>query len=193
VTQDQRDEAPDDADVSSLDLASLLGEVVERLEDMRGASSHLQRLLEAVVAVAAGLELEHTLRRIVQVSADLVEARYGALGVVSGAGGLTEFVTVGLTDAQIDLIGPPPVGRGILGLLIDQPQPLRLDDVMTHPLAAGFPPDHPPMHSFLGVPIRVRGKVFGNLYLTEKRDGGRFTEIDEQVVVALAAAAGVAV
>ncbi len=186
-------EQPETSDVSSLDLASLLGEVVERLEDMRGASSHLQRLLEAVVAVAAGLELQHTLHRIVQVAADLVEARYGALGVVFGAGGLSEFVTVGLDDEDVAALGQPPVGRGILGVLIDDPTPLRLDDVMTHPLAVGFPANHPAMHTFLGVPIRVRGEVFGNLYLTEKLDGSRFTEVDEQVVVALAAAAGVAI
>ena len=184
---------PTASDVSTLDLAALLGEVVERLEDMRGASTHLQRLLEAVVAVAAGLELEHTLRRIVQVAADLVEARYGALGVVSGAGGLAEFVTFGLDDEQMELLDTPPVGQGVLGLIIDDPTPLRLDDVMTHPQSAGFPAHHPPMHGFLGVPIRVRGEVFGNLYLTEKLDGTRFTEVDEQVVVALAAAAGVAI
>ena len=184
---------PYDSDVSSLDLASLLEAVVERLEDMRGASSHLQRLLEAVVAVASGLELEQTLRRIVQVAADLVEARYGALGVVSDAGGLAQFVTVGLSEEELRLLDQAPVGRGVLGLVIDEPNPLRLDDVMAHPLAAGFPPHHPDMHSFLGVPIRVRGEVFGNLYLTEKRESARFSEIDEQVVVALAAAAGVAI
>jgi signal transduction histidine kinase len=201
VTQDEpdaaddaaADDAADDADVSSLDLASLLGEVVERLEDMRGASAHLQRLLEAVVAVAAGLELEQTLRRIVQVAADLVEARYGALGVLSGGGGLAEFVTVGLDDEQLAALDNAPVGRGILGVLIDDPTPLRLDDVSADPRAAGFPAHHPPMHSFLGVPVRVRGAVFGNLYLTDKIGAPRFTEVDEQVVVALAAAAGVAI
>ena len=185
--------APDTSDVASLDLAALLGEVVERLEDMRDASTHLQRLLEAVVAVAAGLELGQTLRRIVQVAADLVQARYGALGVISPAGGLSEFVVVGLDREQLAVLDHPPVGRGVLGLIIDDPRPLRLDDVMVHPLAAGYPPGHPPMHTFLGVPVRVRGEVYGNLYLTEKQDGGHFTAVDEQVVVALAAAAGVAI
>jgi len=160
---------------------------------MRDASTHLQRLLEAVVAVAAGLELGQTLRRIVQVAADLVQARYGALGVISPAGGLSEFVVVGLDREQLAVLDHPPVGRGVLGLIIDDPRPLRLDDVMVHPLAAGYPPGHPPMHTFLGVPVRVRGEVYGNLYLTEKQDGGHFTAVDEQVVVALAAAAGVAI
>jgi signal transduction histidine kinase len=180
-------------EMSAFGLNTLLAEVIERLEDTRDAGNRLQGLLEAVVAVAAGLELHQTLRRIVQSAADLVDARYGALGVLAPAGGIVEFITVGVDDGTIDAIGAPPQGRGILGLLVDQPTPLRLDDLNEHPNAYGFPPNHPPMHSFLGVPIRVRGEVFGNLYLTERRGGGSFDPEDEQVVVALAAAAGVAI
>lgn len=180
-------------EMSSLGLNTLLAEVIERLEDTRDAGNRLQGLLEAVVAVAAGLELQQTLRRIVQAAADLVDARYGALGVLAPTGGIVEFITVGMDDAVVDAIGAAPQGRGILGLLVDHPAPLRLDDLGAHPHAYGFPENHPPMRSFLGVPIRVRGEVFGNLYLTERRAGGSFDREDEQVVVALAAAAGVAI
>ncbi|MDH4159361.1 MAG: GAF domain-containing protein [Actinomycetota bacterium] len=180
-------------EVSSLGLNALLAEVIERLEDTRDAGNRLQGLLEAVVAIAAGLELEFTLRRIVQAAADLVGAQYGALGVLAPTGGIAEFITVGMDPEQVEQIGENPRGRGILGLLVEHPTPLRLEDLTQHPQASGFPPHHPQMHSFLGVPIRVRGEVFGNLYLTERRQGGRFSHEDEQVVVALAAAAGVAI
>lgn len=184
---------PSLSEVSSLGLNALLAEVIERLEDTRDAGNRLQGLLEAVVAVAAGLELQQTLRRIVQAAADLVDAEFGALGVLAPAGGIVEFITVGVDQEVVDAIGHPPEGRGILGLLVDQPAPIRLDDLTTHPQVYGFPPNHPPMRTFLGVPVRVRGEVFGNLYLTERRGGGSFDLEDEQVVVALAAAAGVAI
>lgn len=150
-------------------------------------------LFSAVVAVAAGLELGATLRRIVQAAVDLVDATYGALGVLGADGTVVEFVHVGIDHATADRIGPLPAGKGILGLLIDHPLPIRLDDLGTHPASHGFPEHHPPMRSFLGVPVRVRGEVFGNLYLTEKRGGGHFTADDEQTVMALAAAAAVAI
>ena len=150
-------------------------------------------LFSAVVAVAAGLELGATLRRIVQSAADLVDASYGALGVLGPDGHLTEFVHVGIDAETQARIGDLPHGRGILGLLVTHPTPIRLDDLTTHPASVGFPPDHPVMHSFLGVPVRVRGKVFGNLYLTDKRQGGSFSTADERIVTALAAAAGVAI
>ena len=150
-------------------------------------------LFSAVVAVAAGLELGATLRRIVRAAADLVDAEYGALGVLGPQGTVSEFVHVGI-DAEIAArIGPLPAGRGILGLLIEHPSPIRIEDLMQHPAAAGFPEGHPVMRSFLGVPVRVRGEVFGNLYLTEKRDGRGFTVDDERTVMALAAAAAVAI
>lgn len=151
-----------------------------------------ESLLAAMVAVADGLDLNEALHRIVVTAADLVDARYGALGVLGSGGGVSQFVHVGVDAATAERIGPLPQGRGILGLLTEVPESLRLSDLTTHPLAAGFPPGHPPMHSFLGVPILVRGKVYGNLYLTEKRHG-QFTLDDAALVEALAAAAGVAI
>ncbi len=161
--------------------------------DRRMSASRERGLFSAVVAVAAGLELGATLRRIVQAAADLVQARYGALGVLGPDGRLTEFVHVGIDAATQTAIGPLPEGRGILGLLVHHPVPIRLDDLTTHPSAVGFPPGHPVMRSFLGVPVRVRGQVFGNLYLTDKRDADGFSTADERIVTALAAAAGVAI
>ena len=146
-----------------------------------------------MVAVSAGLELGATLERIVRAAVDLVDARYGALGVLGPAGTLSQFIQVGLDSEQVASLGPPPLGDGILGLLIKRPLAIRLDDLAQHPDAAGFPEGHPPMHSFLGVPVRVRGVVFGNLYLTEKSEGRSFTIEDERTVATLAAAAGVAI
>lgn len=150
-------------------------------------------LFSAVVAVAAGLELSATLRRIVQGAIDLVDATYGALGVLDSDGNLVDFIHVGLSQEQSERIGSLPAGRGILGLLTDHPVPIRLERLSDHPKSVGFPESHPPMGTFLGVPVRVRGEVFGNLYLTEKRGGGSFTSDDERTVMALAAAAAVAI
>jgi len=122
-----------------------------------------------------------------------VDATYGALGVIGDGKRLAEFIPVGLTSEEISQIHHWPEGRGLLGLLIDDPRPLRLADISAHPASSGFPDGHPPMRSFLGVPVRVRDEVFGNLYLTGKRGGGEFTEDDEAVLVALGSAAGVAV
>ncbi|MGW6915491.1 GAF domain-containing protein [Kitasatospora sp. NPDC054939] len=154
----------------------------------------MQRLLEAVVSVGAGLDLHATLHRIATGAAELVDARYAALGVIAPGGqGLADFVHVGVDDASAARIGGLPQGRGLLGALIDRPEPLRLSDLGLDPRSSGFPPDHPAMKTFLGEPIRIRDEVFGNLYLTEKKGGGAFTPEDEQVVHALAAAAGVAI
>jgi signal transduction histidine kinase len=153
----------------------------------------LQALLDAGVAIAGGLELEQILPRLVQLACDLTGAKYGALGVLDESGNrLDQFITAGLTDSERDLIGDLPTGRGILGVLITDARPLRLPDIHTDPRSVGFPPNHPPMRSFLGVPVIAGGSVFGNLYLTEKRDGD-FTEADEGVAVMLAAQAGVAI
>jgi signal transduction histidine kinase len=133
------------------------------------------------------------LERIVRSASALVDARYGALGVLGPAGGLSDFVTVGIDDATVAAIGPPPEGKGILGRLIVDPRPLRLADLSRHPDSSGFPAHHPPMHSFLGVPVLVRGEVFGNLYLCEKRSAPEFTADDEASAVALAVVAGVAI
>ena len=157
------------------------------------ADGHERGLFSAVVAVAAGLELGATLRRIVQSAVDLVDATYGALGVLGPDGELTEFVHVGIDQAAQAVIGDLPRGRGILGLLVNHPVPIRLDDMSSHPSAVGFPPGHPEMKSFLGVPVKVRGQVFGNLYLTDKRGAEGFSTADERIVTALAAAAGVAI
>ena len=158
------------------------------------ADTRLERLLEAVLAVSGDLDLETMLGRVVSAGCELVDARYGALGVIDEDGeALSAFVHHGVDEATVRRIGDLPDGRGILGLLIDEPTPLRLEDLSTHPLSYGFPPGHPPMHAFLGAPIRVRDQAFGNLYLTEKRDGSLFTEDDEALVVGLAAVAGAAI
>lgn len=160
---------------------------------MTGQHDREQGLFTAVVSVAAGLELSSTLRRIVQAAVDLVDATYGALGVLGPDGRTGEFVHVGIDTFTAEEIGDLPSGRGILGLLIDHPVPIRLEKLAAHPASVGFPDHHPPMTSFLGVPVRVRGEVFGNLYLTEKRSGAAFTVEDERTVMALAAAAAVAI
>lgn len=173
----------------------LLREVLSRVNDVLEERERWQLLLDAVVTMAADLSLDELLRRIIEVAADLARARYVALGVLGSgkAKRLDRFITHGLNPAQIKAIGDLPSGHGILGLLIDRPEPLRLHDITAHPESYGFPADHPPMRSFLGVPVRLRERVFGNLYLTEKAGGGDFTDQDESIVVALAAAAGVAI
>ncbi|MFE9331509.1 GAF domain-containing protein [Streptomyces sp. NPDC006925] len=177
-----------------LRLDELLEELQARLDAARGTRDRVHNLLEAVLSVGRELDLEQALRGIVQAAAVLVDAEYAALGVI-GPGGrrLSEFLTVGVTDEQIAGIGPFPEGHGILGELIRNPQPLRLPKLSAHPASYGFPPHHPPMNTFLGVPIRVRDQVFGNLYLTEKRGGAQFDEEDESVLSTLAVAAGVAI
>lgn len=157
-----------------------------------GRPSASASLVSAVVAVADGLDLDETLHRIVTTAADLVDARYGALGVLDATGRVSRFVYVGIDEAVAERIGPLPQGRGILGILRRQDAPIRLADLTTHPDSAGFPAGHPPMRSFLGVPIRIRGEVYGNLYLCDKSHG-EFTVDDEELVSALAAAAGVAI
>lgn len=180
--------------VSQLHLDELLREVQDRLEDVVSTRDRLHGLLEAVLAIGSDLELRVVLRRIVEAAIALVDARYGALGVINSDGRqLSDFIHVGVDSATIDAIGHVPEGRGILGLLIAHPEPLRLVDISGHPASHGFPANHPVMQTFLGVPIRVRDEVFGNLYLTEKRGGGAFTAEDEGIVLALAAAAGVAI
>jgi len=150
-------------------------------------------LLEAIVAIGSGLDLQVVLHRIVEAAVALVDATYGALGVIGEPDRLSQFLTVGVDRETHARIGALPRGHGILGLLIREPHPIRLADLSAHPASVGFPAHHPPMTSFLGVPVRVRNEVFGNLYLTEKRGGGEFTEEDERIVVALATAAGVAI
>jgi signal transduction histidine kinase len=154
----------------------------------------LRRLLDAVMTVGSELSLPLVLQSIIEAATELVDARYGALGVLDTSGTrLSQFITVGIGPADVVAIGNRPEGHGILGLLIKDPKPVRLPDLHDHPDSFGFPPNHPPMSSFLGVPILLRNEVFGNLYLTDKADGEVFTDVDEELVVALAAAAGVAI
>jgi signal transduction histidine kinase len=154
----------------------------------------LRRLMAAMLMITADIELTELLEHFITEACSLVEARYGALGVLNPARtALDQFLTVGLSDHEEREIGPRPTGRGVLGLLITDPEPLRLADLHSHPDSYGFPPHHPPMNSFLGLPLRVRGGVYGNLYLTDKINGQAFTEEDEAMAEALAQAAGIAI
>ena len=177
----------------NLQLDELLAELQGRLTAVLATRDRMRGLLEAVVAIGSGLDLESTLRRIVEAAVGLVDATYGALGVIGDDKRLAEFIPVGVSQDDIGRIHHWPEGRGLLGLLIEDPQPMRLADIAAHPASSGFPDGHPPMRGFLGVPVRIRDEVFGNLYLTDKRGGGEFTEDDEAVLVALGAAAGVAI
>jgi signal transduction histidine kinase len=183
----------DDSPLSGMDLSELIAEVQERLTSMARMQAQVQNLLDAFLSVSTGLDLPSTLRRIVESACDLVDARYGALGVLrQGGGGLAAFIHVGIDEALAATMGHLPEGKGVLGQLISEPHPLRIPDLGQHPSSVGFPPHHPPMKTFLGVPVLVRGEVFGNLYMTEKRHG-QFTAEDEAVLTALAGAAGIAV
>ncbi|MFR0355908.1 GAF domain-containing sensor histidine kinase [Streptomyces sediminimaris] len=190
---DERSAAERSGPVPPLRMDALLSELQEHVERVRGGRDRVQTLLDAVMAIGSDLHLEDLLRRIVQSAVDLVDATYGALGVPGEEGVIRQFITVGMDDRTIAEIGHYPEGHGILGLLIREPHPLRLDDLGEHPESAGFPPGHPPMRTFLGAPVQVRGKVFGNLYLTDKRGGLPFDTDDEVVLQSLAAAAGVAI
>lgn len=179
--------------VPHLRLDDLLNQLQLRLREVLATRDRINALLEAVVAIGSDIELESVLRRIVEAAANLVDARYGALGVIGEDGQLTEFIPVGLDEAQIAAIDRWPEGKGLLGALITRPAPLRTPDIAAHPLSSGFPAGHPPMRTFLGAPVRIRDTVYGNLYLTDKRNGEPFNEDDEALVVALAAAAGAAI
>jgi signal transduction histidine kinase len=179
--------------IPQMRLDELLAELQVRLTAVLATRDRVHALLEAVVSVGSDLDLETVLRRIVETATTLVDASYGALGVVGQEHTLLQFIPVGLSEEEIARIEHWPHGLGLLGLLIKDARPLRLRRISDHPESYGFPPGHPPMGTFLGVPIRVRDEVFGNLYLTEKRGGGEFDEEDEAVVIALATAAGVAV
>ncbi|MCZ1070610.1 GAF domain-containing protein [Rhodococcus sp. A5(2022)] len=174
-------------------MDGLLAEIRDRLTDTVTTRASLQSLLEAVLVVGSGLELDSMLQRIVSAAVTLLDARYGALGVRAPDGGLSEFVYVGIAPESRGRMGHLPEGRGLLGLLINDPRPVRIADLSRHPASIGFPPGHPPMKSFLGTPIMVRGKVFGSIYLTEKVGSPAFTEEDEVILKVLATSAGVAI
>ncbi|MGV9665270.1 GAF domain-containing protein [Nocardia niigatensis] len=178
--------------LSQLRLRELLTEVKDRVEQIIDARDRMDGLVEAMLTVTSGLDLDQTLRTIVHTAINLVDARYGALGVRADDQ-LEQFIYEGIDEEMRARIGDLPEGRGVLGLLISQPKPIRLDNIADHPASVGFPANHPPMRTFLGVPVRIRDEIFGNLYLTEKSGGQPFTEDDEVIVQALAAAAGTAI
>jgi signal transduction histidine kinase len=195
VVEDEGPQERASAQLYDVEFDELLREVLDRMHGVLDEQARLRLLLDAVVTMAADLSLDGVLSRIMTIASTLVDAEYAALGVL-GAGPerrLRTFIHTGMTTHQVEVIGDLPTGHGLLGLIIDRPEPLRLHDIAEHPASYGFPPNHPPMSSFLGVPVRIRDQVFGNLYLTEKRGGGDFTKSDENIVIALAAAAGVAI
>lgn len=184
--------------LAHLHLRELLTEVRDRITEIVQLRDRVDQLVEAMLTVAARLDVNETLRRIVHAAVELTGARYGALSVRGPGNTLADFVFEGIDEATRNSIGELPRGRGVLGLLLDDPRPLRLDDLCAHPSAVGFPPDHPPMRTFLGVPILLgqghgRGDVFGSIYVTEKAGDAVFTEDDQVMLQALAAAAAVAI
>jgi len=177
----------------ALDLDQLLAQLVDRAQDVRSAHQRLRGLLKANQGIISNLSLDVVLQRIAEAACELLEARYGALGVLSSDGhGLERFIHVGIDQETVDRIGDLPQGKGVLGALIEDPLPIRLHDLGDDPRSVGFPAGHPPMSTFLGVPITIRGEVFGNLYLTERRSGD-FTDSDVELASALAATAAVAI
>ncbi len=189
--QTARPEPLDFADLPRLELEQAISVLTARAQDVLDAQGRLRKLLRANALVVDELDVDAVMRHVVAAAADLVGARYGAMGVVRD-GVIESFVHVGMEPELVARIGGLPRGLGILGLLARHPEPIRLRDLGEHPAAAGFPTDHPRMCSFLGVPVRVRGEAFGNLYLTDSVNG-EFSSDDEQLVVALAATAGVAI
>ncbi|MFE9646287.1 GAF domain-containing protein [Streptomyces sp. NPDC006365] len=176
-----------------LRLDELLEGLQAQVAQVRATRDRVHTLLDAVLAIGSDLDLDVVLRRITESAVAVVDAEYGALGVLGEEGRIKQFITVGVDEETIKAIGHYPEGEGILGLLIREPEPLRLADLGTHPESVGFPEGHPPMTTFLGAPVRVRDRVFGNLYLTDKRGGAQFDDEDEAVLRTLAAAAGVAI
>jgi GAF domain-containing protein len=179
-------------DLPRMELEEALADLTSRAATVLQAQGRLRALLRANAVVGSELNLSAVLRHIVKAARDLVGSRYAALGVVAGDGTLEQFVHVGMDLETVTRIGHLPRGHGILGYLIRHPEPVRLEDLSAHPAAIGFPAEHPPMGSFLGVPIRVRDQVFGNLYLTESTRGS-FTAEDEQLLSSLARTAAVAI
>jgi signal transduction histidine kinase len=166
---------------------------VEPARDTLPGVDHRDELIRSGLTLAAELGLEGVLQRIIELAVELTDATYGALGVLGSDGTIKEFVTTGISHEERSAIGHEPTGRGVLGLLIREPRPLRIARISEHPASFGFPPNHPSMTTFLGAPVTARGQVFGNIYLTDKRGGGDFDDEDEQALVVLAAQAGIAV
>ncbi|MFG3475819.1 GAF domain-containing protein [Streptomyces chengbuensis] len=184
---------PSGGRIPRLRFDELLEELQVRIDEVRGTRDRLNGLLEAVLSVGRGLDLSQVLREIVGAAVVLVDAEYGALGVIGGDKRLSQFLPVGISDELRGRIRDLPSGHGLLGELVRHPAPLRLAELADHEASSGFPGHHPSEHSFLGVPIRVRDEVFGNLYLTGKRGGASFDDEDEAVLSTLAVAAGIAI
>ncbi|MFD9903655.1 GAF domain-containing protein [Streptomyces sp. NPDC059063] len=176
-----------------LRLDVLLDELQVHVQRVRNTQNRVHTLLDAVLAIGGDLDLDVVLRQIVESAVQLVDCRYGALGVLGDEGTIKQFITVGVDEETISRIGHYPQGGGILGLLIREPRPLRLTVLSDHPDSVGFPPGHPPMTTFLGTPVQVRDRIFGNLYLTEKHGGADFDAEDEAVLRTLGTAAGMAI
>jgi PAS domain S-box-containing protein len=175
------------------DQAAVAVENMRLFAEATEASRRQEALVQAGLTLALELSLPRVLSKIVEFACAVAGATYGALGVLDPEGHLEDFVTFGVTDEQRRAIGALPVGKGLLGELIREARPVRLRRLQDHPRSHGFPPEHPPMTSFLGVPVSVRGRMYGNLYLTEKRGAAEFSEADERAVVTLAAQAGIAI
>jgi signal transduction histidine kinase len=180
-------------EVARLELDQLLEQLVGRAQEVLAARDRLRGLLQATRLVTAELALPVVLRQIVESARDLVGASYAALGVIGADGELDQFIHVGMDTSTVERIGDLPRGRGILGLLVKDPSALRLADLNSHPGSYGFPAGHPPMRSFLGVPISIRGEVYGNLYLTDKQNAQQFSAEDEELAAALAATAAASI
>jgi signal transduction histidine kinase len=176
-----------------LSIEALMSQLVEQASVIMIAQQRLRQLLKASHSIVQELSLPAVLRRLVATAKDVSGAKYAALGVIGSDGTLEQFLHVGMEDDTVRAIGELPKGRGVLGALIDNPKPIRLSRISEDPRSSGFPDGHPPMTTFLGVPIRSRDVVFGNLYLTDRADGGPFTAEDEELVLALAATAGIAI
>lgn len=190
---DEHGARPVRAALSQLRLRELLSEVQDRIAQIAEDRDRVGGLVEAMLAVTAGLDLDVTLRTIVHTARELLDARYAAIGVRGRGDELDAFIYEGIDEATRQQIGPLPQGHGVLGLLMSEPRPIRIENIHDHPASVGFPPHHPPMRSFLGVPVRIRQEVYGNLYLADKTTGQHFSEDDEVLVEALAAAAGIAI
>ncbi|GIH05567.1 hypothetical protein Rhe02_36340 [Rhizocola hellebori] len=180
------------SDAARLEFDQLLEQLVGQAREVQESQSRLRGLLQAYRQVTQAVDLEEVLGHLVQAARDLVSARYAALGVVRD-NQLVRFLHTGLDPATVAAIGDLPQGKGVLGQLVSDPQPMRLANIGDHQASVGFPANHPPMRSFLGVPVRVGDRVFGNLYLADKQDAAEFTSDDEELVTALAAVAGTAI
>jgi signal transduction histidine kinase len=180
-------------DGPQLSIERLMAQLVEQAGQILSAQHRLQRLLDANRTIVSELSLPAVLRQIVESARETAGAQYAALGVIGSDDLLEEFIHVGMDDITVAAIGDLPKGRGLLGTLIEHPEPIRLPHITDDSRSSGFPVGHPPMTTFLGVPIRNRDRVFGNLYLTNRRDGNNFTAEDEELISALAATASIAI